>query len=107
MKKTVRASKLQYKCRKCGEVFSPQFYYEELSKLSILNLNDNDQQLDYIDDMLKKVVNKDDPFRHKRIYLYNEHLCSDGSLGVGDFCGLTKPIELPVKRGAIVQPERE
>ena len=105
--KTAFATRPQYKCRKCGKVFLGRKIYEISSDLisSFYNTHLTDEQLDYISELTKVFLRKDDPFRHTRIDMYDSHICEDGGVGISDLIGFEKSVELPIRRGSLVQPK--
>ena len=100
-KKTGRCTWLEYKCRKCGQVISKQ-EYEESDAIweSVYFLNSTDAEL-------KELSRLSGTQLLRRANLYDFHRCPDGSMGVCDLVGYEKEIELPYKRGSIVQPTTE
>ncbi len=109
MAKTVKmvwCSRLQYKCRKCGDLFTGSTPYKEWDSIwsQFHRLEYTDEQEDLLDKMVGDPVEKSNPFRHSRSYRTHTHKCSDSGVGLGDLVGAESPISLPIKRGTVVQP---
>ena len=90
MKKTKRIRELEYRCRKCGAIFTSGLVTEDI--FPFFNLNYSDEELDHIRFQTGTPPKKDDPFRYPRESIYSSHLCDDGSLGLADLIGATKAI---------------
>jgi len=108
MEKQVQCSRYQYKCRKCGEIFSSPFYLKtDEIFVRCTNALMTDEQLDWVKRAFTRAGwNKNDPSYFKRPDMMGSHRCSDGG-GIGDLVGWEKPIMLPVRRKRIIQPQKE
>jgi hypothetical protein len=91
--------RIQYKCRKCGEISTTRYQIalgvlERFLKLDIVakeELNNYEQGFLYNvgEDTVKRLL-------AERIALYKIHLCADDSIGLCDVIGAEKSIELPI-----------
>ena len=82
----------KYKCRKCGSVFTWPFPIGTSILELEMNINNSDEQLDFIKERLGHPFQKGSPYRYVRPQKYNFHNCKDGSFGFADLIGLTKGI---------------